>query len=105
MSHNTLCLWVSFSTSLSKHKAHIENPKFLTPGGGEKIIVVIVVVVVIVVIVVVIVIVVIAVIVVIVGIVVVVVVVVVALLHYTTLPWTGKTGYCRILPFFSALFY
>ena len=43
-SHNTLCLWVSFSTSLSKHKAHIENPKFLTPGGGEKIVVVIVVV-------------------------------------------------------------
>ena len=45
-SHNTLCLWVSFSTSLSKHKAHIENPKFLTPGGGEKIIIVIVVVIV-----------------------------------------------------------
>ena len=40
-SHNTLCLWVSFSTSLSKHKAHIENPKFLTPGGNEKIIIVI----------------------------------------------------------------
>ena len=37
-------MWVSFSTSLSKHKAHIENPKFLTPGGGEKIVVVIVVV-------------------------------------------------------------
>ena len=29
------------STSLSKHKAHIENPKFLTPGGGEIIVVVI----------------------------------------------------------------
>ena len=43
-SHNTLCLWVSFSTSLSKHKAHIENPKFLTPGGGEIIIVVVIIV-------------------------------------------------------------
>ena len=39
-------MWVSFSTSLSKHKAHIENPKFLTPGGGEIIVVVIVIVVV-----------------------------------------------------------
>ena len=44
-SHNTLCLWVSFSTSLSKHKAHIENPKFLTPGGGEIIVVIIIIVV------------------------------------------------------------
>ena len=45
-------MWVSFSTSLSKHKVHIENPKFLTPGGGEKVVVVIVIVVVVVVVVV-----------------------------------------------------
>ena len=27
-SHNTLCWWVSFSTSLSKHKAQVGNHKF-----------------------------------------------------------------------------
>ena len=43
-SHNTLCLWVSFSASLSKHKANVENRKFSTPGGGEKVVVVVVIV-------------------------------------------------------------
>ena len=35
--HNTLCLRVFFSASLSNHKANVEHRKFLTPGGGEKV--------------------------------------------------------------------
>ena len=40
-SHTTLCLLVSFSASLSKHKANVENRKIPTPGGVEKVIVII----------------------------------------------------------------